>query len=87
MNEQQKEIIRKLAYNEPTLSALKELFNEVISTNNLLTEIDTNASNELVGQKAKVLKIASGMINECFEEIDKYKVEADNNDLKDNPGK
>ena len=87
MNEQQKEIIRKVAYNESLLEALKALFGEVIGGNNLLDEIDVNKPNDLVGEKAKIIKLADGMVYECFREIEKYKIDEKDTGQDENPGK
>lgn len=88
MDNLQKDLIKKLAYNKPLLSAIEALSKEVIKSENILNEIRTEESNQFVGEHMKAIKIASGMVNDIFTEIGKYKEDEVDPNLSedDNPG-
>ena len=68
-----KEKLKSLSYDTAMLEALKNVFKKILHTDNILNEIDKDSTDELVGQKAKAIKIASEIVNDFFKEIESYK--------------
>ena len=73
ISELAKDKLKKLAYDEGQMNAIKDVLKEVLNIENILNEVDENLPNELVGQKIRAIKIASNMIDDAFKEIEDYK--------------